>query len=228
MRQDVADFQKNFEAEFDKHKAQMDDAFRNLSARFQSDAKFDRAFTESVVEHLRLARDDGAKLSAEAFSNAQRLDESSAPAQYDRLRDAINDISSQTTQSSILKSLVDHASSFISRGAFFLVKNDSLVCWRRFDGNGSSDDESVRAIQFSVDADTLLAESVRSLRTKDSSLESHADDSVYLDQLGFGMPDRMYAFPLIARGRGVAVLYADQGTSSGPVSLEAIESLVRV
>ena len=78
MRQDVADFQKNFEAEFDKHRSQMDDAFRSLTARFESDVKFDPAFTESVVEHLRLARDDGAQLTAEAFSEAQKLDQPSA------------------------------------------------------------------------------------------------------------------------------------------------------
>ena len=224
MQQDVADFQKNFEAEFDKHKAQMDDAFRNLSARFQSDLSFDRAFTESVVEHLRLARDDGAQLSAQAFSDAQQLEQASAPAEYDRLRDAINDISGQTTQTAILRSLVNHASHFTSRGAFFVVKHDNFVCWRRFDGGTNPDDESVREIHFPVSADTLLADAIGAMRTKDNSSAAHTEDSLYLDPLGFSQPDRMYAVPLVARGRGVAVLYVDGDVES----LEAIESLVRV
>lgn len=228
MQQDVADFQKNFEAEFEKHKAQMDEAFRNLSTRFNSDVAFDKAFTESVVEHLRLARDDGAQLSAQAFADAQKLDDATpaAPANYDRLRDAINDISGQLTQSAILKSLVDHVSNFTPRGAFFIVKHDNFVCWRRFDRNGHADDDSVRAIHFPVDSDTLLAEAVRDL--KSSSGSSHSDDGVYLDALGFGRPDQMYAVPLMARGRGVAVLYADRGDDGGDVNLEAIESMVRV
>ena len=38
----------------------------------------------------------------------------------------------------------------------------------------------------------------------------------------------MYAVPLTARGRGVAVLYADHGATGGKVNLEALETLVRV
>ena len=206
MQQDVADFQKNFEAEFEKHRSQMDDAFRGLSERFSSDVKFDKAFTESVVEHLRLARDDGAQLSAEAFAEAQKLDQSApaAASNYNQLRDAINDISGQMTQATILNSLVDHVSNIAPRGAFFIVKNDTVVCWRRFDRGQSSSDESVRDIRFSMNEDTLLADAVRSLSTKDNS--SHASDSIYLDALGFGKAGRMVAVPLTARGRGVAVL----------------------
>lgn len=55
MKQDVADFQKTFEAEFEKHRSQMNEAVRQLSTRFESDPKFDKAFTESVIEHLRLS-----------------------------------------------------------------------------------------------------------------------------------------------------------------------------
>ena len=230
MRQDVADFQKNLEAEFEKHRSQMDDAFRNLSARFESDVTFDKAFTEAVVEHLQLARDDGAQLTAHAFAEAQELaTASSAPANYDRLRDAISDISGQLTQSAILKSLVDQVSNFTPRGAFFIVKHDNFVCWRKFDASGhSDDDETVRSVHFSIQSDTLLAESVRTLATQDNSRSTHADDSQYLDALGFGNPERMYAVPLMARGRAVAVLYADRGNDEGAVNIEAIESLVRV
>ena len=230
MQRDVADFQRNFEAEFEKHKSQMDEAFRNLSARFESDVRFDQAFTESVVEHLRLARDDGAQLTAQAFADAQALEPARAPSStnYDQLRNAINEISGQLTQSAILKSLVDQVSNFTPRGAFFIVKHDNFVCWRKFDRNGQADDESVRAIHFSADADTLLAEAVRHLETKDNSESSHAEDAIYLDALGFGQPDRMVAIPLVARGRGVAVLYADRGNDDSAVNVEAIESLVRV
>ena len=228
MRQDIADFQKNFEGEFEKHRAQMDSAFRDLSDRFSSEVMFDQAFTESVVEHLRLARDDGAQLTAQAFTDAQQMDAATAaPANYDEIRDAISDISAQSTQSTILKSLVDHVARFTPRGAFFIVKNDSFICWRRFDANGASDDESVREIHFPVSFDTLLAEAVNSLATVEGS--PRKDEFGYLDALGFGRPQRMSAIPLTARGRGVAVLYADAGDADhSSVNLQAIESLVRV
>ena len=67
LRQEGSDIQKNCEAEFEKHKAQMDEAIRNLSTRVESDTQFDQPFTESVIEHLRLARDAGAQLSASAL-----------------------------------------------------------------------------------------------------------------------------------------------------------------
>ena len=228
MRQDIADFQKNSETEFEKHRAQMDSAFRDLAARFGSEVQFDKAFTESVVEHLRLARDDGAQLSAKAFADAQALTpEPVATSNYDQLRDAINDISNQSTQSAILKSLVDHAAKFTTRGAFFIVKNENFVCWRMFDSNGSSDDENVREIHFPLSFDTVLAEAVNSLSTVDGSPRN--DDFGYLDALGFTPSQRMFAVPLTARGRGVAVLYADAGGGDGSnVNLEALESLVRV
>ena len=228
MQQDVANFQKNFEAEFEKHKSQMDEGFRTLSQRFGSEIKLDRAFTESVIEHLSLARDDGAQLSANAFDEAQKLEDASANTHVDQLRDAINDISSQTTQSAILKSLVEHVSLLTPRGAFFIVKNETLVCWRRFDRMGNFGDDSVREINFPLSADTLLAAAVRSLAAKDNESSRHAEDNFYLDALGFGRADRMFAVPLIARGRGVAVLYVDSGSENERVHLEAIESLVRV
>jgi hypothetical protein len=226
MRHDISEFQKNYESEFEKHKAQMDGAFRDLAERFGSEVKFDQAFTESVVEHLRLARDDGAQVSAQAFSDAQQLDYAPASSSnYDQLRDAINAISNQLTQSAILRSLVDHVAQFTSRGAFFIVKNESFVCWRRFDANGSSDDENVRDIHFPVSFDTVLTDAVNTLSTIDGS--PRKDDFAYLEALGFARPERMFAVPLTARGRGVAVLYTDTG--DGPeVNLQAIESLVRV
>jgi len=228
MHQDVADFQKNFEAEFDKHRAQMDEAFRNFSARFESEIDFDQAFTESVVEHLRLARDDGAQVAAQAFGEAQKLEQAVATPHFDQLRDAINDISSQTTQSAILKTLVDHVAHYTPRGAFFIVKHESFICWRRFDRERLADDESVREIHFPVSADTLLADAVGALATRTNASQSHSEDDLYLDALSFGRPDQMFAIPLMARGRAVAVFYADSAGERDVVQLEAIESLVRV
>ncbi len=230
LQQDVAEFQKNFEAEFSKHKSQMDEAVKALSSRLEAAPELDRGFTESVVEHLRLARDEGAELTAHAFGEAEKLKEQAAPseARYDILRDAIVDISSQLTQAAILRSLVDHAGKFAPRGAFFIVKNEQFVGWRSF-GNGIQvSDEEIQAIRFPTSSETLPARSVSTLTTAEGVYGANADDELFLEPLGFGRPDRMYAIPLTARGRGVAVLYADYGIEGIALNVEALETLVNV
>ncbi|MBC7795490.1 MAG: hypothetical protein H7Z37_01295, partial [Pyrinomonadaceae bacterium] len=77
-------------------------------------------------------------------------------------------------------------------------------------------------------SDTLLGAAVKNAETQIGSFGNHSEDSQFLTKLEFGEPDKMTAVPLIVRGRGVAVLYADAGTGNGKVQTEAIEALVRV
>jgi hypothetical protein len=229
LRREVSEFQKSFETEFEKHKAQTDEALRKLVGRFDTGVHFDQAFNESVIEHLRLARDEGATITAVAIGEAEKLKEASAPAvEFDKLRDAINEISSKASQSEILKALVDNASHFAPRGAFFIVKNEHFVGWRAFGNDARVDEATVRGVQFPISADTVLAESIATLHTATANSSSHADDDQFLSSLDLGNPDRMYAIPLVARGRGVAVLYADYGTEGVSLNPEALETLVRV
>lgn len=230
IRRDVSDFQKNFEAEFEKHKSQLDDAFRGLGERFETNFEFDPAFRSSVEEHLRLARDEGATLTAAAFGEAEKLaKEAAAPAaNFDQLRDAISDISSKTSQAEILRALTEHASNFAPRGVFFIVRNEHLIGWKAFGDEAGVSDDEVREIKFPVTSDTLLSAAVESLATEDNSEKDNEDDGLFLEPLGFGTPDRMYAIPLVARGRGVAVLYADYGKEGIVLNPEALETLVKV
>lgn len=241
MRQEVSEFQKQFEAEFEKHKAQMDNVFQNFSTRIADDKQLEASFTESVVEHLRLSRDEGARITAMAIAEAEELEKQNAAAlaetveqpaptvNFSEIRDAVSDISSKNTQSAILKTLVNHAAQFTSRGAFFIIKNEHLVGWRVFgkDGEGA-DEQTVREVFFPVASSTVLGEAVRSLSAVESSYGTYTDDSIYLNKLEFGQPEQMYAVPLVVRGRTVAVLYADNGLENSPVNIEALEMLVRV
>jgi hypothetical protein len=243
MRQEVAEFQKQFEAEFEKHKAQLDEVFQNFAARVAADREMDSSFSESVVEHLRLSRDEGARITAMAIAEAEELEKQnaaeaaktveksdSAPTRsLSEIRDAVNDISSKTTQSAILKTLVNHASRFTPRGAFFIIKNEHLVGWRVFGTDGETvDEQAVREIFFPVASSTVLGEAVRSLAAVESAYGAYTDDSTYLNQLAFGQPEQMFAVPLVVRGRSVAVLYADPGADGGKVDIDALETLVRV
>lgn len=229
MKQELADFKKMVESEADKHKSQVDEAFKNFSVRLESGSGIDEALKESVVEHLRLARDDGAQLAASAAAEAEMMSlPSIGVVGIDEIRDAIAEISGKTSQSAILKSLTDHCSRFTARGAFFIIKNDNFVGWQVFGKDTLTDDHTTRDIHFSVSSDTLLRESVQELKTIEAESGAYKHDSKFLKSLKFGDPERRFAVPLIARGRGVAVLYADGGVEGERVHVDAIEALVRV
>ncbi|MEO6590506.1 MAG: hypothetical protein ABIP06_14510 [Pyrinomonadaceae bacterium] len=235
MRQELAQLQEKVEAEFETYKSQTSEVFKDFSARIETEKGLDAGFSDSVVEHLRLARDEGARITATAIAEAEEMHLAEAETQVKpdvnlgELRDAVNDISSQASQSSILKTLVQHAEKFTTRGAFFILKNDHFVGWRAFGSKqAEKDDQTVRGIFFPVSTQTVLGESVRSLSAVESTYGTYAGDANYLSKLEFGQPKRMIAIPLVARGRGVAVLYADGGEANEKVNLEALETLVRV
>ena len=228
IKRDVAEFHTKFQSDLEEQRNKLDQAINDLSARLPESTPFDAAFNESVNEHLRLARDDGAQVAANAFGEAEKLRTEASPAAgFDRMRDAISEISSKTTQATILQALVEQASQFAARGAFFIAKNDHFVGWKVFGSDGHSD-EGVRDVLFAASADTILASSVASMAKVTAAADAHAEDSLFLDALKFGRPEEMHAIPLTARGRGVAVLYADAGSNGGSLNVEALETLVRV
>lgn len=232
VRQEVSGLQEKIEAELEKHKSQLDSLFRDFAARLETEQGLDPAFTESIVEHMRLARDEGARITATAIAEAEDMqkEQQDAPpaADFSEIRDAIVDISSKTSQSAILKSLIQHAAQFTPRGAFFIIKNEHFVGWRVFGKEGLSDEQAVREVYFPISSDTVLGQSVRSLSTAEGAFGTYSDDSDFLSKLEFGQPDKMYSIPLVARGRGVAVLYADYGTEGVSVNVEALEALVSI
>jgi hypothetical protein len=227
MRQGVTDFQTKINADFEKHKEELDKSLTELNERVAGERELEASFTETVTEHLKLARDEGASITASAIAEAEKLEEE-AGLDFSDLRDAIYDISRKDSQSEILKALVNHASGFTSRGAFFIVKNEHLVGWRVFGREKHSDPKVVREVFFPVSTNTLLGDAVEHLATITSESEDSQDDVMYRNKLGYENPTEMYAIPLIARGRGVAVLYADSESEQSRVNISAIETLVRV
>lgn len=236
MKQEVSEFQQQILTEFEKHKSHIDESFTEFSEKFGKD-EIEDSFRETVTEHLKLARDDGSKITAAAFEEAEKLRDAEAEeaakaapatAQFVDIRDAINDISSKDTQSEILKTLVNHATQFTPRGAFFIVKNEHLVGWRMFGTEEHPNPEVVREVFFPVASETTLSDSVNKLGTAEGVNEGAEDGLLYLNKLDFEHAKDAYAIPLIARGRGVAVLYADNGSEGGSVNVEALETLMRV
>jgi hypothetical protein len=231
MKQEVSEFQQKIESEFEKHKSHIDETVKEFSEKFGDEHNLEESFRDSVSEHLKLAREEGSKITANAFAEAEKLredEQGDTTAQFADIRDAIAEISSKDSQSEILKSLVHHATQFTPRGAFFIVKNEHLVGWRMFGTEEHANPQVVREVFFPVNSKTALSESIETLATVQGSSDANEDDLLYLNKLGFEHPENMYAIPLVARGRGVAVLYADNGTEGGSVNVEVLETLMRV
>jgi hypothetical protein len=229
VQQQVADFQSTIDAELGKHRTQMLDALNAFTSKVSVEPPADKAFSQAVVEHLRIARDEGAKLAAKSMADAETMDGSSPNSvSFNFARDAVNDISGQTSQAAILQTLVKHCEHFTPRGVFFIVRNEHFVGWQAFGDESKCDEAAVRDLDFPVTSDTVLSDAISALSTAERQGGTGADVSTYLAPLGFKTPSNMRSIPLVARGRGVAALYVDGGMSDRPVNIEALEMLVRV
>ena len=92
-KRQIAEFQSRINSDLERHRAEIDDAFRGFADRFDGQGVLDGGFAELVSEHLKLARDEGAKLAAEAYAEAEKM---TVPGESSKgfadLRDAINAI----------------------------------------------------------------------------------------------------------------------------------------
>jgi len=202
---------------------QLNDAFSHLSERVSSGAQSDATIGMSVVEHIRAAHERGIE---EAAAESREAHASSDMA---LLKAAIEELDDQRSQSDILNSLVNRSAAFAPRVAFFVVKNEQAIGWRARGLEGTVGDSAIREITVPLSSDTVLSDVVNTRATWGGSPRSHADNEQFLSRFGEEPPRRIAAIPLIARGKSVAVLYADSAAlDADAISLEALETLVRV
>ena len=145
------------------------------------------------------------------------------------VKSAISEINEQKSQAEILKALVNRASSFAPRVAFFVIKGEQATGWRGRGFEGSVGDDAIQEISFSVNADTVIGSAAKGLATWSGGPGSHSEDHLLINRLGEEPAQRIVAIPLTVRGRAVAVLYADSaGLDSESINLEALETMVTV
>lgn len=118
VQREISGLQEQIEQEFERHQSQLSEAFESFPLCAKSEKKADAGFRESVSEHFRLARDEGARITATAIVEAEAMEQktvvsAAAPvassAAVSQMRNAVNDTCSQNSQAAILKSLVSHA-----------------------------------------------------------------------------------------------------------------------
>jgi hypothetical protein len=177
----------------------------------------------AITEHLHAAHERGVELAASESARAK------ASSDMAIVKSAIGEINEQKSQAEILKALVNRASSFAPRVAFFVIKGEQASGWRGRGFEGTVGDDAIQEISFSVNADTVIGSAAKGLATWSGGPGSHSEDHLLLNRLGEEPAQRIVAIPLKVRGRAVAVLYADSaGLDSESISLEALETLVTV
>lgn len=147
---------------------------------------------------------------------------SSAPG-YTPLRAAIEEIDAQRQQADVLSTLVRHAAQYAPRAVFFVIKSGSAIGWKASGFTNGLTDETVRALNLSLQANPMLNDATSALRTvtaQDAAtgVLGNFDSTVA----------QAVALPLVIRGKSAAVLYADSGSGEGGVNLDALESLMQV
>jgi hypothetical protein len=189
----------------------------------QADVQMEGSLIASITEHLHAAHERGIEMAASESSRAK------ASSDMAIVKAAIAEINEQKSQAEILKALVNRASSFAPRVAFFVVKGDQATGWRGRGFEGTVGDEAIQQISLPLSADTVVGGAAKGLATWSGGPGSHADDHLLLNRLGEEPAQRIVAIPLTVRGRAVAVLYADSaGLDSESINLEALETLVTV
>ena len=189
----------------------------------QSDVQLDGSLVASITEHLHAAHERGIEHAASESSRAK------ASSDMAIVKAAISEINEQKSQAEILKALVNRASSFAPRVAFFVVKGDQANGWRGRGFEGTVGDQAIQQISLPLSADTVIGSAAKALTTWSGGPGTHSEDHMVINRLGEEPPQRIVAIPLAVRGRAVAVLYADSAAlDSESINLEALETLVTV
>ena len=189
----------------------------------QTDVQMEGSLVAAITEHLHAAHERGIELAASESSRAK------ASSDMAIVKSAISEINEQKSQADILKTLVNRASSFAPRVAFFVIKGERATGWRGRGFEGTVGDEAIHQISLAMDSDTVVSSAAKGLATWSGGPGSHAEDHSLLNRLGEEPPQRIVSIPLVVRGRAVAVLYADSaGLDSESINLEALETLVTV
>ncbi len=189
----------------------------------QTDVQLEGSLVAAITEHLHAAHERGIEHAASETARAK------ASSDMAIVKAGIAEINEQKSQADILKALVNRASSFAPRVAFFVVKGEHATGWRGRGFEGTVGDASIPQISVSLGSDTVIGSAAKSLTTWSGGPGSHAEDHLVLNRLGEDPPQRIVAIPLKVRGRAVAVLYADSaGLDSESINLEALETLVTV
>jgi hypothetical protein len=135
---------------------------------------------------------------------------------------AVASIQEASSQSEILRNLLEGASNFSGRVALFIVKGNNLAGWQ---GRGFKDNEKVK--NFSLSASDGLSGRAINDRTTVAASASEFDGG-FISAVGSPAQGNANVLPLLVKDKVPAVMYADSGTDKqGKSDASALQLLVR-
>lgn len=138
------------------------------------------------------------------------------------LEKALATIQESSSQTDILRALLDGAAGFAPRVALFVVKGSSAAGWQ---ARGFDDNNSIKRI--SLDSSNGPAGDAVQKRSAVSASASSFDGN-FVQQFGAPKHGDVHLVPLAVRDKVPALLYADSGTSSsGTADAPALQLLAR-
>ena len=197
---------------------EFNDAFGRLRESTASSELTNTPLQSAISAHLQAAREQ--KLSGAAPTPP-------APADLSLLKDAIDDIKNQRTQSDVLGALLRNSAQFADRAVLFVIKSDQAIAWRMCEASNRNDLQAVSGVALPLSGSTVISQAARAAATETSS-GTRADDGSLVEQLG-GEAQQLAAVPLVVRKKVVAVLYADSAwPHREAIQLDALEVLTQV
>jgi len=197
---------------------EFNDAFGRLRESAASSELASTPLQSAISAHLQAAREQ--KLSGAAPA-------SPAPADFSLLKNAIDDIKNQRTQSDVLGALLRNSAQFADRAVLFVIKSDQAIAWRMCQASNRNDLQAVSGVALPLAGSSVISQAARAGATETSS-GTRADDGSLVEQLG-GEAQQLAAVPLVVRKKVVAVLYADSAwPHREAIQLDALEVLTQV
>jgi hypothetical protein len=186
-----------------------------------------RRESEAQLDELREQLEASRKALALAVSSSNSPSADSAG--IDLIKTAVDDIDRQRSQSETLATLVQRASDFAPRTAFFVIRGGDAVGWKAKGFENGLNDDTVRQLTIPTQKPGLLHDALSNFTRAEAKASSPGEESSVLGSYGTPAPQLAIAVPLVVRGKAAAVLYADSGThEENSVNSPAIETLMRV
>jgi len=195
------------------------DVAENRVASIRKDVE--RVVAESGEEKVQELRHDLIKKVSEDLEPALKGKGPAAPVSA-MLEKALAGIQESSSQTDILRALLDGASNFSARVALFVVKGGAAAGWQ---ARGFDDNNSIKKI--SVDAASGPASEALQRRAAISASASDFDGK-FVHELGAPKRGDAHIIPLVVRDKVPALLYADSGPQTGgEADGHALQLLVR-
>ncbi len=207
LKQEIGQLQHRLDSEFSKHKTQIDQALKDFIIRASGDSVLETSFSQIVIDHLKMAREEGASFTARAISEAEKSDPQNF-AQIESivslLRSSSVLISNSTDDEEVLTSLVAGIGKLHTQFAIYIAQDNQQVCWYK------EGDATTFAEAFESNDDGIVSLAFKSGVSQDSKEFSKS------------------AIPVIVRGCSVAVVFLSGLDTRHLSIIESIELLTNV